>query len=130
MQQIPLVHEDFLAALTTCVQALGGAKRVGVLLRPEWSEDPEKASRWLLACLNDKRDEKLSFDQTFKIMREARSIGCHVAMGHIALECGYGDPQPIEPEDEKAALQREFVQMGKAMQGLFARMERAGLKAA
>ena len=36
MQQLALIHEDFDSALTACVQALGGAKKVGVLLRPEY----------------------------------------------------------------------------------------------
>jgi hypothetical protein len=109
MLQLPLIHEDFLSALTTCVQALGGAKRAGVMLRPEYEEDPDKAARWLLACLNAARDEKLSFEQAFKLMREAKAIGCHVAMAHIAMQVGYAEPQPIEPEDERARLQREYV---------------------
>jgi hypothetical protein len=113
--QIPLIHEDFLSALTTCVQALGGAKRVGVMLRPEYEEDPDKAARWLLACLNAARDEKLSFEQTFKVMREAKAAGCHVAMAHIAQEVGYAEPQPIEPEDEKARLQRDYIAATKTL---------------
>jgi hypothetical protein len=40
--QIPLIHEDFLDALKTCVQALGGAKKVGPMLRTEWEEEPER----------------------------------------------------------------------------------------
>lgn len=126
MQQIPLIHEDFLDALNTCVQALGGAKRVGVMLRPEYEEDPDKAARWLLACLNRSRDEKLSFEQTFKIMREAKKISCHAAMVYVAMDVGYADPQPIEPEDERAALQREFNSHVKRLDAI---SQRLGLKA-
>lgn len=129
MKQIPLIHEDFDSALTTCVQSLGGAKEVGVMLRPEYEEDPDKAARWLLACLNPTRDEKLSWQQTFMIMRKARDAGVHVAMYYITQVIGYAEPQVIEPEDEKAALQRAFIEQSKQMQALFARMERAGLKA-
>lgn len=129
MQQLALIHEDFDSALTACVQALGGAKTVGVLLRPEYEEDPEKAARWLLACLNPTRDEKLSWQQTFMIMRKARDAGVHVAMAYIAQTIGYADPQPIEPEDEKAALMRQFIQATKTMQALSARMDQVGLKA-
>lgn len=123
MMQMPLIHEDFLSALTTCVQALGGAKKVGVLLRPEYEEDPEKASRWLLACLNTGRDEKLSFEQAFKVMREAKGIGCHVAMAHIAQEVGYSEPQPIEPQDEKARLQREYIAAVKSLTTITQKLE-------
>lgn len=123
MIQLPLIHEDFLSALTTCVQALGGAKKVGVMLRPEYEEDPDKASRWLLACLNHGRDEKLSFEQAFKVMREAKGIGCHVAMAHIAQEVGYSEPQPIEPEDERAKLQRDYIAAVKSITSIAQRLE-------
>lgn len=119
-----LIHEDFLGALTTCVQVLGGAKKVGVMLRPEYEEDPDKAARWLLACLNERRDEKLSPDQTFKVMRKAKEAGCHVAMAYIAQQCGYADPQPIEPQDELAQLQRRYIESVKEQQRLSANLER------
>lgn len=127
MQQLALIHEDFDSALMACVQALGGAKEVGVMLRPEYEEDPDKAARWLLACLNPNRDEKLSWQQTFHIMRKARDAGVHVAMAYIAQNIGYADPQPIEPEDEKAALMRQFIQATKTMQAITARMDQAGV---
>lgn len=126
--QLPLIHEDFDSALTTCVQALGGAKIVGTMLRPEYDEDPDKAARWLLACLNPSRDEKLSWQQTFHIMRKARDAGVHVAMYYITQVIGYAEPQPIEPEDEKAALMRQYIQAVKTMQALHGRMDHAGLR--
>lgn len=126
VDQPSLFHESFGAALADCVRALGGAKAVGHAMRPEKTIDD--ARKWLLNALDDGRAEKLSPDQVVWLLREARKIGCHSAAAYVMRECGYGDPQPIEPEDERAALQREFVQMGKSLQGLFARMERAGLK--
>ena len=123
MLQIPLIHEDFSSALTTCVQALGGAKKVGVMLRPEYEEDPDKAARWLLACLNHGRDEKLSFEQVFKVMREAKQIGCHCAMFFITQEVGYAEPQPIEPDDEKARLRRDYIAAVKSIATIAQRLE-------
>jgi hypothetical protein len=122
--QLPLIHEDFMSALTTCVQVLGGAKKVGVMLRPEYEEDPDKAARWLLACLNAHRDEKLSWEQTFSIMRKAKAVGCHVAMAYITQDVGYADPQPIEPQDELAKLQRDYIQAVKEQQRISAGLER------
>lgn len=123
MQQ-PLFHEDFDSALATCVAALGGAKVVGIQLRPEYSNEPDKAARWLLSCLNPARDEKLSWDQTFKILLEAKAVGCHAGMHYIASHCGYADPQPIEPEDEIAALQREFIESNRQQQARSERIEK------
>ena len=31
-------------------------------------------------------------------------------MAFICRDLGYSDPQPIEPEDERAALQRQFIE--------------------
>lgn len=121
---MPLIVEDFTAALTTCVQVLGGAKKVGVMLRPEYEDEPDKAARWLLACLNSSRDEKLSWDQTFHIMRAAKHAGCHVAIAYITQQLGYAEPQPIEPEDAKAALQRAFIQSVEQQRQIMQRLEK------
>jgi hypothetical protein len=126
MEQQALFHESLTDALRDCVRALGGAKVVGHAMRPE--KTIAEAHTWLLNALDDNRPEKLSPDQVLWIMREARKVNCHAAMAYIDRECGYADPQPIEPDDEKAALQRQFVEQSKAMQQLFARMERAGLR--
>jgi hypothetical protein len=124
MHQQPLFHEDFEGALNTCVAALGGAKVVGAMLRPEYEKEPDKAQRWLLACLNPSRDEKLSWDQTFKILLEAKAVGCHAGMAYIAQHCGYAEPQPIEPEDERAELQRKAIAMVGELGTLVGRLER------
>lgn len=42
-------------------------------------------------------------------------------------DTGYTDPQPIEPEDERARLQREFINAQRGLEALAKRMERAGL---
>lgn len=125
MQQQALFHESLADALQDCVRALGGAKSVGNAMRPEKTVDD--ARRWILDCLNPDRAEKFAPDQVLWILREARKVGCHAAMTYLARECGYADPQPIEPEDERSALQRQFVEQSKALQQLAHRMERSGL---
>lgn len=128
VDQPSLFHESFQDALKDCVRALGGAKVVGHAMRPEKTIDD--ARKWLLNSLDDNRAERLTPDQVLWILRESRKIGCHAGAAYVLRECGYADPQPIEPDDERAALQREFVQASKSMERLFARMERAGLRAA
>lgn len=124
MTQLALFHEDIWQALRDCVSALGGSKKVGVLLRPEL--DAQTAGRWLLDCLNPDRKDKLCIEQILLILREAQKVSCHAGMTFIARECGYAEPQPIEPEDERAALQREFIAAVKQQQALTARLERLG----
>ena len=36
-------------------------------------------------------------------------------MAFMARDAGYSDPQPVEPEDEVARLQREYVEATKAL---------------
>lgn len=125
MDQAALFYESFNDALDACVKACGGAKVVACKIWPD--KTPEAAHRLLLACLNESRDEKLGPDQVLFVLKLARERGFHAGMNYFARDCGYADPAPIEPEDEKARLQREFIDAQKAIQKLADRMERVGL---
>jgi hypothetical protein len=117
-----LFHEDIWQALGDCVRVLGGNKKVDSLLRPEM--DAQEAGRWLANCMNHVRPEKLCIEQVQWILREARKAGCHAGMTFLTRDAGYADPQPIEPEDERAALQREYSASVKTLAAIVARMER------
>lgn len=125
MNQEALFYDSFSDALKDIVKAAGGAKSVGCKLWPE--KTPESAHRILLDCLNDSRAEKFSPEQVLLLLKIGREVNCHAAMNYVARETGYSDPTPIEPEDERARLQREFVEAQKAMSKLAERMERVGL---
>lgn len=124
--QIPLFVEDYNEAIRATVNALGGFKKVGSELKPDKPVD--EAGRWLNDCCNPDKREKLAPAELAFIRRRARTEGVHILAAYEAREAGYADPQPIEPEDERAALEREFVLASKAMTNLFARMDRAGLR--
>jgi len=122
MKQDALFYESLNDALKAIVQSLKGAKAVGVKLWPE--KTPDAAARTLNDCLNESRQEKLSPEQVLWLLAEGRKIGCHAGMNYLAREAGYSDPQPVEPEDERARLQREFIEAQKSMSRLAERMER------
>lgn len=125
MTDQPLFVETLSEALKEAVRACGGAKKVAGQL---WPEKPlEAAQTRLLDCLNDARPDKLSPEQTLLILKLAREAGSHVAINFICAEAGYANPLVIEPEDERAKLQREFINAQRSMAALAARMERAGL---
>jgi len=105
--QNPLFVESLEEALTQVVGALGGAKTVGLVLWPEKS--CRDAHTYLLACLNPERKEHLTGAQIMLLLRRGREARCHAAMQYLSRECGYADPVPLEPEDERARLQREFT---------------------
>lgn len=125
MSQEPLFYESLYEALKEIVRMHGGNKPVGGLLWPQ--KTPEAARNLLSNCLDGSRPEKLDPEQVMLLLKMGREKNCHAAMNYIARETGYADPLPIEPDNERARLQREFIEAQKAMQALAGRMERAGL---
>ncbi len=123
-----LFHESMNDALREVVQALGGNKAVGMKMRPEKGADV--AGRWVSDCLNASRDERFDPDQVLWLLRAGREIGCHAAANYLMRESGYADPTPIEPEDERARLQREFIAAAHAVSGIGERLSRLGVKVA
>lgn len=118
--------ESLNQALIECVKASGGSKVTGALLWPE--KTINDAQRLLLACLNDERNEKLTPDQSLLIIKEAKTKGCHVGIEYLCSALGYSVPTPIEPEDEKAKLMREFIAAQKAMSAITDRLANVGLR--
>lgn len=118
---LALFHESLSDALRECVAASGGLKHVGLLLWPE--KAPDVAGRLLADCLNDAKREKLSPEQVLLVLRLAREKGCHAGMTFISRDLGYTDPVPVDPEDERAKLQREFIESTKALSKLAQRIE-------
>lgn len=107
--------------LVECVRACGGSKQVGPLLWPE--KTPEAAQRLILACLNEDRAERLSPEQLAFVLKLAKAKGCHAGIHFLCDTLGYSHPTPIEPRDEAAELQKQFIAATEAMQQLAARME-------
>lgn len=122
--QIPLFFDTCEAAIRSAVDALGGLKIVGSLLWP--TKEPDDAGRTLAACLNPDKREKLDLNELRMIRREARKRGIHVLAAYEARDAGYSDPQPVEPEDERAKLMREFIEASKRMAGIEARLQQVG----
>lgn len=119
--QEALFYENFDDALRAVVQAAGGAKVMGAKLRP--NKSPDEAARWLLNCLNTARPEHLEPDDVLTILRVGRAIGCHAGMAYIGTDAGYRC-EAIDPEDERAALMREFGENVKKQAAIAAKLER------
>ena len=127
-EQPALFHETLNDALRELLQALGGAKKIGPLIRPEKTVD--EAARWLLDCLNTDRRESLHPEQMLWLMRRGREVGCHAAINYLCTEAGYSTPAPVEPEDELAKLQREYIQAVKLIASITPKIEQAQTKLA
>lgn len=111
-------------ALIQAVKDLGGSKIVGPMLWPELLID--QAQKKLLDCLNPERPHHLTPEQASLILRKAKEAGKHGAMEFVCSYIGYSNPTPIEPKDEKAQLQKDFIAYAKSMAVMLARMEKLG----
>lgn len=119
--QPELIHESIEDALRDAVRAAGGSKKIGSML---WPAKPLKeAENQVNDCINPMRRDKFSLAELLFILRSAREVGYHGAMTFIAAECGY-QAEPVEPQDEQAKLQREFIESVKAQGKILARLER------
>jgi hypothetical protein len=118
--QEALFHERIEDAIAAVADMLG-RKRVACELWPEKTE--RDALNLFDACLNSERREKLSPSQVIFVARLGRAKGLHSIAQYIARELGYADPVPIEPEDEKAKLQREYVEAARHMVRMAERIE-------
>jgi hypothetical protein len=105
--QQSLWHDTLEDAIRSAVDALGGPKRVGADLWP--SRRLPEAARLLNHALDVDRPEKLSLGEVELIGRLAREAGCHTIATYLMRAWGYQDPQPVEPVDELAELQRAFM---------------------
>lgn len=116
--------DDINDALKDAVRALGGPKKVGVLLWPELDHAPEQAANKMRDCLNPERREKLSPQQLLYVMRKAREVGHHSLMGFVATDTGYAVPAPVDPEAVLAESQAEFVESVKRLDQLAKSIEK------
>lgn len=115
-------------ALIACVKALGGSKQVGPLLWPDAA--PDAAQRKLLDCLNEDRPHHLTPAQTLMVLRLARHRGFHDAADFMMAELGYAAPVPVEPRDEAAELQRQFITASNQLAAMLGRIESLQAQAA
>ncbi|WP_297170095.1 hypothetical protein [Thermomonas sp.] len=123
-EQIPLFVESLDDAIRAAVQAMGGYKRVGADMKPELAADA--AGRWLSDCVNPDRRERLTPHELAYIRRRARQAGIHILAAFEARDAGYAEPVPVEPEDERAALQRAFVESTKHLEQMLRRLQEIG----
>ncbi len=120
--QLDLVHDDVNGLARSLVAALGGSKVVGPRLFPQKPAD--NAARYLSDCLNPNRDHDIGIEGFLTVLKWAREAGIHFGMHWIADELGYARPTPIEPEDARAALQRQFLAGVEDLKQLAKRLER------
>lgn len=108
MRQQSLIRDSILEALRDDIDALGGEKLVGLKLWPD-KRCPIKAGKHLGNCLTEDRAERLTPEQVSFIIREARKVDSFCTIAFICDDASMTRPTPVDPEDQRARLQREFI---------------------
>lgn len=121
-RQQALFHEDVNSAIQGLVAALGGSKVVGSRLYPDLT--PDSAARRLLDAINPDRAQQLSQTQFLTLLRWGREAGYHGVMEYLAEEAGYTRPAPRSPEEERADLQRQYIESVRLMEQIARRLQK------
>jgi hypothetical protein len=108
-------------ALKACVEAIGGAKKVGGMMFPDKTVD--NARDYLLACLNEGRAEKLSVSQILYIFRAAKQAGFHAGWDYWSREAEY-ECRPITKAEEVDRLTTVVEQSTKTLAAALQQLER------
>lgn len=108
-------------ALRACVEALGGAKKIGRLLWPDKGVDA--AARLLQDCVNPARNEKLSPAQILFIFRKAKQAGFHAGWEHWSNVAGY-ESRPVSKAEEIDRLATIVEQSTKTLAAALSALER------
>lgn len=108
MNQEALFYDTLEEALSPAIDAMGGRKVVACDLWPR--KPPREAHNRLNACLNSEKEDKFDSCDLVYLLKRAREIGAHGAMRFLCAQAGYAEPVPVEPQDERAQLQRAFIE--------------------
>jgi hypothetical protein len=73
-----------------------------------------QVARCLFLGLPD-RAQKLSGEEILHIARRGREAGCYLITAFINSDTGFAPPVPVDPADEKAELQRQFIERADAL---------------
>lgn len=115
--------------LQLAIDAAGGNKIVGAILRPEM--DPVDAGKWLARCLDANHKQRLNYAQERLIYGLACNHGAHEGFAAYAEAIGYRI-EPIDRTAEIIALQqqaeRRALEAGQLTEKAKALMQAVGLK--
>lgn len=72
-------------------------------------------------CLNEERDEKLSFAEIILICNFTER---YYPLYHFAGECNHSKPELVKPEDQEALLRKQFIEAAQVLKTIGARLEK------
>lgn len=118
-EQGVLFHDSIYDALGADVAAIGGVKKTAALL---WPTNADAAGR-LRACLSTEHAQKLDAEEILSIKRFAKDAGSCATVTYEAQVLAF-KVEWIKPDDEKAELQRQVIEMGKRLELIARRLQK------
>lgn len=118
-EQGVLFHDSIYDALSADVAAIGGVKKTAALL---WPINADAAGR-LRACLSTGHAQKLDAEEILSIKRFAKDACSFATVTYEAQVLAF-KIEWIKPEDEKAELQRQVIDMGKKLELIARRLQK------
>lgn len=88
--------------------ACGGKKAFACELRPDLADEPEKALRWLLDCLNPDRRQELHADHLRKACKVGMAHSCHILKHWFDDATGYERTSVAPKKTEHELLAAEL----------------------
>lgn len=117
--QAALFHDSIYDALRADVAAIGGVKEVA---RRLWPAHVDAAAK-LRACLADGHAQKLDIEEILAIKGFAKGVGSFATVTHESQVLAF-KVEWIKPEDERAELQRRFIEAVKLSEQIARRLQK------
>lgn len=125
-EQLELTPASLRTAIEDEIRDAGGWYAVAAVLYPEkYRDSPDQAERHLRNSVDPNHTQKLCVYQHQIIKALAKKAKGRCAS--IVYDCmthDYTVPTPIQPEDEKARVQREVVDAISSLRPLLAKLEK------
>jgi hypothetical protein len=110
-QQNPLFVESLEEAIAATAMACGGKKAFACELRPDLSDEPDKAHRWLLDALNSDRRTEIHAAHLVRACKIGRQHGCHILKHWLDDAAGYHRSGVAPKKSEHEILAAELQQI-------------------
>ncbi len=121
MNQQSLFYSDTYAALREVVEAVGKKKVAGDL----WPElSPDKAQQRLIDALNPNHRTQLDPMRLMQLLRMGQERGIHTAFDFICDHLDYKRTEPVNPEQQIAELQKDFLRAVEVLENITSEIQR------
>lgn len=116
MTQPELFYTSEYGALRADIEAIG-VKEVAVLLKGQ-DCDIEAVAKWIMNCLDPKRDQKFDTPHYTLIINEARKVGSFAYISYLHQETYFEPPVPKVYETEVKKVGDDLQKVTATIQGL------------